>query len=46
MATAVQGSFVSRTNKIQDQIHLQQNYDSRSTTYEPTGSFQNNTFLQ
>ena len=46
MATSVQGSFVSRTktNPRPSSFHIIKEV-AASTTYEPTGSFQNTAFL-
>ena len=46
MATAVQGSFVSRTKLIDKPNSFTAEYEvAASTTYEPTGSFQNSAFI-
>ena len=46
MATAVQGSFVSRTRKLDRTNSFTSTHEvAASTTYEPTGSFKNTAFL-
>ena len=46
MATPVQGSFVDRVKKISRPNSFTATYEvAASTTYEPTGSFQNTAFL-
>ncbi len=46
MATAVQGSFVSRTKTIDRPSSYNASFEvGASTTYEPTGSFKNTSFL-
>ena len=46
MATAVQGSFVSRTRKLDRTNSFTSTHEvGASTTYEPTGSFKNTAFF-
>lgn len=46
MATPVQGSFVSRVKSIDKPNSYTAEYEvAASTTYEPTGSFQNSAFI-
>ena len=46
MATPVQGSFVSRTKSIDTSNSFKRTIEvPASTTYEPTGSFQNTAFF-
>ena len=46
MATAVQGSFVGRTKSFERLNVFETSYQvAASTTYEPTGSFQNSAFI-
>ena len=46
MATAVQGSFVSRTRKLDRTNSFTSTHEvGASTTYEPTGSFKNTAFI-
>ena len=46
MATATQGSFVSRVKSIDRPNSFTAAYEvAASTTYEPTGSFKNTAFL-
>ena len=46
MATATQGSFVSRVKSIDRPNSFTAAYEvAASTTYEPTGSFQNTAFI-
>ena len=46
MTTPTQGSFVSRTKSIDKPNSFTAEYEvAASTTYEPTGSFQNSAFI-